>query len=112
LKASVIGKRFGRHQWTVGSPKTFEGSFAFATSVVAGALFLRLLGLTEPFSVSDMSLAVDLANFEVNVALGTEIHICSHSQFNLRGIIITKRQPHIAIISLGIIGFTPRLKFV
>lgn len=50
--ASIVGKRIGRHKWSASSSKTIEGSVAFAVSVIACAWILRVLGLTERFSVS------------------------------------------------------------
>lgn len=49
--ASIVGKRIGRHRWSAISSKTIEGSVAFAMSVIACAWVLRVLGLTERFSV-------------------------------------------------------------
>ncbi|KAF8442414.1 hypothetical protein L210DRAFT_3611794 [Boletus edulis BED1] len=49
--ASIVGKRFGRYRWSASSSKTVEGSIAFAVSVVACAWVLRVLGLTEQFSM-------------------------------------------------------------
>ncbi|KAG6373418.1 Fph type histidine kinase [Boletus reticuloceps] len=49
--ASIVGKRFGRYRWSASSSKTVEGSVAFAVSVVACAWVLRVLGLTERFSM-------------------------------------------------------------
>ena len=51
-QASVVGKRLGRNRWSPSNQKTGEGSIAFTLSVALSALFLRLLGLTEEFSVS------------------------------------------------------------
>ncbi|KAG8873529.1 hypothetical protein FRB98_008907, partial [Tulasnella sp. 332] len=48
--ASIIGKRFGRHQWTNNSPKTVEGTLGFVVSTVAVAWFLKAIGVTEAFS--------------------------------------------------------------
>ena len=49
--ASIVGKRVGKHRWSASSTKTVEGSVAFAVSVIACAWVLRVLGLTEQFSV-------------------------------------------------------------
>jgi len=49
--ASIVGKRVGRHRWSASSSKTVEGSVAFAVSVIACAWVMRVLGLTEQFSV-------------------------------------------------------------
>ncbi|EKM58067.1 uncharacterized protein PHACADRAFT_159124 [Phanerochaete carnosa HHB-10118-sp] len=49
--ASIVGKRLGRHRWSAGTPKTIEGSAAFAMSVVACAWLLRICGFTEDFSI-------------------------------------------------------------
>jgi dolichol kinase len=46
-----VGKRIGRHRWSATTNKSLEGSAAFVLSIVASAWLLRLLGLTEPFSV-------------------------------------------------------------
>ncbi|KAL1751483.1 hypothetical protein FB107DRAFT_221964 [Schizophyllum commune] len=48
--ASIVGKRIGIHRWTPLTPKTTEGTAAFASSVVLAAWLLRLLGIAEPFS--------------------------------------------------------------
>ncbi|KAG9049765.1 hypothetical protein FS837_009181 [Tulasnella sp. UAMH 9824] len=56
--ASIVGKRWGRHQWTSNSPKTVEGSLAFTVSVVVGAWALRIVGLVEPFSTLRYTLTV------------------------------------------------------
>lgn len=49
--ASIVGKRLGRHRWTSTTAKTMEGSAAFTVSVVGCAWVLRILGLTEDFSL-------------------------------------------------------------
>ncbi|KAN0092831.1 hypothetical protein V8E55_003615 [Tylopilus felleus] len=49
--ASIVGKRVGKHRWSASSTKTVEGSVAFAVSVIACAWVLRVLGLTEQFSM-------------------------------------------------------------
>ena len=51
-QASIVGKRIGIHRWTPLTPKTTEGTAAFASSVVLAAWLLRLFGIAEPFSVS------------------------------------------------------------
>ncbi|KAG8962362.1 hypothetical protein FRC05_005369 [Tulasnella sp. 425] len=60
--ASIVGKRWGRHQWTSNSPKTVEGSLAFTVSVVTGAWALRVVGLVEPFSTLRYTFAVILSS--------------------------------------------------
>ncbi|KAG6330838.1 hypothetical protein ID866_8254 [Astraeus odoratus] len=49
--ASIVGKRFGKHRWFAGSPKTVEGSVAFVLSLVVCAWLLRIFRLVEEFSV-------------------------------------------------------------
>lgn len=51
IQASIVGKRLGRHRWLATSPKTVEGSAAFALSIVVCAWVLRVLGFSEHFSV-------------------------------------------------------------
>ncbi|KIO23287.1 hypothetical protein M407DRAFT_78256, partial [Tulasnella calospora MUT 4182] len=60
--ASIVGKRWGRHQWTSNSPKTVEGSLAFTVSVVVGAWALRIFGLVQPFSTLRYTLTVALCS--------------------------------------------------
>ncbi|KAG8213069.1 Fph type histidine kinase [Butyriboletus roseoflavus] len=50
--ASIVGKRIGKHRWSASSSKTIEGSTAFAVSVVGCAWVLRVVGLTERFSMT------------------------------------------------------------
>ncbi|KAJ7914906.1 hypothetical protein B0H13DRAFT_2232058 [Mycena leptocephala] len=59
--ASIVGKRHGRHAWSPTTPKTLEGSAAFAASIVASAWALRVCGLAEPFSTPSYVLVVALA---------------------------------------------------
>ena len=49
----MVGKRLGRNRWSPSNQKTGEGTITFILSVTLSALLLRLLGLTEEFSVSD-----------------------------------------------------------
>ncbi|EPQ52743.1 hypothetical protein GLOTRDRAFT_117464 [Gloeophyllum trabeum ATCC 11539] len=49
--ASIVGKRIGRHRWSITTPKTLEGSAGFTLSIVACAWLLQLCGLTERFSI-------------------------------------------------------------
>ncbi|KDQ19948.1 hypothetical protein BOTBODRAFT_101902 [Botryobasidium botryosum FD-172 SS1] len=56
--ASVVGKRHGRHRWSASTPKTIEGSVAFATCVLASAWLLSVFGLVESFSIPRYALAV------------------------------------------------------
>ncbi|KAI9608030.1 hypothetical protein H4Q26_005483 [Puccinia striiformis f. sp. tritici PST-130] len=58
--ASVIGKRFGKIKWNSGSSKTVEGSLAFVGSVIAISLFLRIIGLVQPFPMIKYFFAVIL----------------------------------------------------
>jgi len=60
--ASVVGKRLGRNRWSPSNPKTGEGSIAFTLSVALSALFLRLLGLTEEFSIFRYTTMVALSS--------------------------------------------------
>ncbi|TRM64840.1 hypothetical protein BD626DRAFT_490049 [Schizophyllum amplum] len=48
--ASIVGKRIGIHRWSPLTPKTTEGTAAFALSVVLAAWMLRLCGIAESFS--------------------------------------------------------------
>lgn len=50
-QASIVGKRFGVHRWSVTTSKTLEGSIAFVVSILTAAFFLRLAGFLEAFSV-------------------------------------------------------------
>ncbi|KAL1747123.1 hypothetical protein HDZ31DRAFT_32587 [Schizophyllum fasciatum] len=50
--ASIVGKRIGIHRWTPLTPKTTEGTAAFASSVVLAAWMLRLCGIAEAFSTA------------------------------------------------------------
>ncbi|POW11643.1 hypothetical protein PSTT_05166 [Puccinia striiformis] len=58
--ASVIGKRFGKIKWNSGSSKTVEGSLAFVGSVIVISLFLRIIGLVQPFPMIKYFFAVIL----------------------------------------------------
>ncbi|EED84276.1 hypothetical histidine kinase [Postia placenta Mad-698-R] len=60
--ASIVGKRLGRHRWLATSPKTVEGSAAFALSIVACAWVLRVLGFSEHFSVAKYAVVAVLAS--------------------------------------------------
>jgi len=55
--ASVVGKRWGKHQWTINSPKTLEGTVGFLISTLAGAWVLRVTGISEAFSTTRYCLA-------------------------------------------------------
>lgn len=56
-----MGKRIGRIRWSMSSPKTFEGSAAFALSVIACAWLLRFLNFIESFKTLPYSVAVCIA---------------------------------------------------
>ncbi|KAG8935523.1 hypothetical protein FRC02_007882 [Tulasnella sp. 418] len=60
--ASIVGKRWGRVTWTGNSPKTVEGSAAFAISVLVSAWVLRASGVTEPFWTLRYGLCVVLSS--------------------------------------------------
>lgn len=60
--ASIVGKRLGRHRWLATSPKTVEGSAAFALSIVVCAWVLRVLGFSEHFSVAKYAVVAVLAS--------------------------------------------------
>ncbi|KAF8920229.1 hypothetical protein CPB85DRAFT_1429038 [Mucidula mucida] len=59
--ASIVGKRVGIHRWSPTTPKTLEGSFAFALSIVASAWLLRLCGMVDPFSTQRYLVVVSIA---------------------------------------------------
>ncbi|KAA1070312.1 hypothetical protein PGT21_007863 [Puccinia graminis f. sp. tritici] len=60
--ASVVGKRFGKIRWNVGSSKTVEGSVAFVGSVIVVSLGLRVIGLVQPFPIIKYSFAILLVS--------------------------------------------------
>lgn len=60
--ASIVGKRLGYHRWSTNTPKTIEGSAAFAVSVVLCAWLLQICGFTESFSVVRYGAVVTLAS--------------------------------------------------
>ncbi|THH19816.1 hypothetical protein EW146_g1411, partial [Bondarzewia mesenterica] len=60
--ASIVGKRLGRHKWSMTTSKTVEGSAAFTLSVVAFGWLLRLCGLTGDFSLLKYALIVGLSH--------------------------------------------------
>lgn len=53
-----MGKKLGKHRWSPTTSKTVEGSAAFTLSVVGFAWMLRVLGLTEDFSVRTNGMTV------------------------------------------------------
>jgi dolichol kinase len=61
-QASIVGKRMGRHRWTLDTNKTLEGSAAFTVSVVVCVCILRAVGVIDSFSVSSLLLSLITAN--------------------------------------------------
>ncbi|KIY64571.1 hypothetical protein CYLTODRAFT_90406 [Cylindrobasidium torrendii FP15055 ss-10] len=58
--ASIVGKKIGTHRWSPSTPKTLEGSIAFAVSIIGSAWILRLFGLVDPFSTKRYTLIVSI----------------------------------------------------
>ena len=107
----MVGKRLGRNRWSPSNPKTGEGSIAFTISVVLSALFLRLLGLTEEFSVSVFHTPGLLAcgvpwsarsssTLLMAVILGFQVQWCRRTFLAAGGILRAKRQSSITCISM------------
>lgn len=107
----MVGKRLGRNRWSPSNPKTGEGSIAFTISVVLAALFLRLLGLTEEFSVSVFRTPRLLAcgvprsarsssTLLMAVILGFQVQWCRRTFLAAGGILRAERQSSITCVSL------------
>lgn len=107
----MVGKRLGRNRWSPSNPKTGEGSVAFTISVVLAALFLRLLGLTEEFSVSVFHMPRPLAcgvslsarsssTLLMAVILGFQVQWCCRTFLAAGGILHAERQSNITCVPL------------